>query len=529
MYSLDAESFFDANDDGLGDLQGVTEKLNYLAALGVTCIWLQPFFPSPNRDNGYDVMDYFGVDKRLGDLGYFSELIDRANDLGIRVIIDLVVNHTSKEHPWFKAARSDRRSRYRDYYVWADEPHPFDESQLTFVGEEDTMWTYDRKAGQYYLHRFYKEQPDLNISNPDVRAEILRIIGFWLKMGVSGFRIDAASLLIEPYGLEDAEKIDLAPFLEEMRQYISLRKGDAILIGEANVPPSEMKTFMQRGRKMHMLFNFHLNMQLFLSLARQNASTLYKGLREQPEIPPGNKMLNFLRNHDELTLDQLTEEEQQEIFAAFAPQKSMQIYGHGIRRRLASMFNNDQQRMELAFSLMFSMPGVPMIRYGDEIGMGDNLRLQGRSSVRTPMQWADTSHGGFSNAADVKHKPVSKSPYSPKEVNVVSASSDPDSLLSWMKRLITARKQCGVIGDYATTTIKINDDRLFVHHYNRSSDVSVLFIHNLSGDDVAISRKKIKELSANKYELFGDGETRVSGDKLTIRRYGYIWLKTMVH
>ncbi|MBK1438429.1 alpha-amylase family protein [Parapedobacter sp. ISTM3] len=525
LYSLDPETFYDTNGDGIGDLKGIKEKLNYLAGLGITCIWIQPFYPSPNRDNGYDVTDYYGIDPKLGDHGIFSELIDHARDLGIRVIVDLVVNHTSIAHPWFKAARKDKHSEYRDYYVWSDEPWDFGEEHLKLTGEENTIWTYDEEAGQYYLHRFYKEQPDLNIGNPAVRQEILQIIGFWLKMGVSGFRIDAATLLIEPYGLKDGEKLDLESFIAEMRDYASLRKGDVILLGEANVPPSAMKTYMDKGQKMHMLFNFYMNMKLFLSLARKSARPLYAALSEQTSIPYGNQLLNFLRNHDELALDQLSEDEQHEIFQAFAPQKRMQLYGHGIRRRLAPMFGNDQCRMELAFSLIFTLPGVPMIRYGDEIGMGDNLRLKGRNSVRTPMQWSTGKHGGFSPADHVNRNVIQEAPYDPKHVNVIGAYRDPDSLLNFMKRLIALRKQCALIGTAPVQAIKVRHEGLFAHRYEDKTGLQLLLFHNLTDKEISVSADEADVLADDWVEIFRDGKTQVAHREITLAAYGYLWMK----
>src|SRR5690554_1306269 len=306
MYSVDVELFYDGNGDGIGDFQGLSERLNYLAGMGINCLWILPFFPSPDRDNGYDVMDYYNIDTRLGTLGEFSDFMDRANSLGIRIIIDLVINHTSIRHPWFQQARDDPNSKYHDYYVWSEEKPEFDREKLHFVGEENTVWTYDEKAKKYYLHRFYKEQPDLNISNPLVREEILRIMGFWLKFGVSGFRVDAAEMLVEPYGLDNVSKEELVSFLSEMRDYVSLRKGDAILLGEANVKFSEMDTFLESRDKLHMMFNFHLNQLFFLALARKSSAPLFQAAEALSKLHATNQFLNFLRHHDELALDLLT-------------------------------------------------------------------------------------------------------------------------------------------------------------------------------------------------------------------------------
>jgi maltose alpha-D-glucosyltransferase/alpha-amylase len=302
VYSLDVETFYDANGDGIGDFQGLIDKLDYLAALGITCIWLLPFFPSPNRDNGYDIKDYYNVDERLGCLGDFTQLMDKAQVFGIKILIDLVVNHTSIEHPWFRQAKRSRNNRYRNYYVWSDEPLVFDSVELSFSGEENTMWTFDDEAGQYYLHRFYKEQPDLNIMNPEVRGEILKIMGFWLKMGVSGFRIDAAPIIIEPHGIKGGEKEELEKIFEEMRSFLTSRKTDAILLAEANVKPAEVQTYLNGESRMHMIFNFYLNQHLFLGLTQGKAQPLIKAFSQLPHLQPDCQWLNFLRHHDELTL-----------------------------------------------------------------------------------------------------------------------------------------------------------------------------------------------------------------------------------
>lgn len=527
VYSLDPETFYDENGDGVGDLTGLADRLDYLAGMGINCLWVLPFYPSPNRDNGYDVMDYYNVDPRLGTLGTFAEFVDRANDVGIRVLIDLVVNHTSVRHPWFVEARKDRHSKYRDYYVWADEPWDFDDEDITLIGEENTIWTYDKEARQYYLHRFYKEQPDLNIANPEVRHEIMRIIGFWLKMGVSGFRVDAAEFLIHPYGLKGVKAGQLTGFLEEMRDFITLRKGDAILLAETNIRPGEMQTYLDGGRKMHMLFNFYLNQHLFLALARESAAPLYKAVVKLPELHGNNQLLNFLRHHDELSLKLLTGKEREDIFAAFAPDKRMRIYGHGIRRRLAPILNNDRKRMELSFSLLFTLPGVPMIRYGDEIGMGDNLALKGRGSVRTAMQWSDDLNGGFSAyTGRLPHPVIGKGPYGFPRVNVVKAHRDSGSFLNWMERLIAARKQCSVIGNGKTGLIKAGVRSAFIHSY-RERNAHLVFIHNLAPREVIISRAEIKLTGTDYFEFFSDDRTEVSEHEIKLYAYGYIWLKSI--
>ncbi|WNN89528.1 alpha-amylase family glycosyl hydrolase [Gloeocapsopsis dulcis] len=285
VYSLDVETFMDSDGDGVGDFQGLTKCLDHLSGIGITCLWLLPFYPSPNRDNGYDVMDYYNVDPRLGTLGDFVEFMHQARERGIRVIVDLVVNHTSIQHPWFEAARKDKNSKYRDYYIWSEDPLKFDPKLIAFPNVEDSIWEYDEQAGAYYLHHFYKEQPDLNISNPAVKEEIRLIMGFWLELGVSGFRIDAAPFLIKDIGIKDADKEDLQGFFFEMREFVSSRRGDAVLLAEANVPLEQIPVYFGKGNKMHMLFNFLLNQYMFLALAQREARALWDGLKTLPDLP----------------------------------------------------------------------------------------------------------------------------------------------------------------------------------------------------------------------------------------------------
>lgn len=321
VYSLDVETFMDSDGDGVGDFQGLINCLDYLSGLGITCLWLLPFYPSPNRDNGYDVMDYYNIDPRLGTLGDFVEFMHQAGERGIRVLIDLVVNHTSNQHPWFVAARSDKNSKYRKYNVWSENPPKTAPELLVFPDAEDSIWEYDEQANAYYLHHFYKEQPDLNIANPAVREEICKIMGFWLELGVSGFRIDAVPFLIKGIGIEGADPQHLRGFLEEMREFVSSRQGDAVLLAEANVDPDKISIYFAKGDRMHILFNFLLNQHLFLAQARQESTALRDGLKTLPDIPPICQWLNFVRHHDELTLDRITSSEREEIFAAFALMK----------------------------------------------------------------------------------------------------------------------------------------------------------------------------------------------------------------
>lgn len=524
FYSLDVETFYDSNGDGVGDFQGLIDKLDYLAALGITCIWLLPFFPSPNRDNGYDVMDYYNVDPKLGCLGDFSQLIDKAQVYGIKIIIDLVVNHTSIKHPWFQEARKDRNSKYRDFYVWSDEPVEFETLELSFAEEENTMWTFDNEAGQYYLHRFYSEQPDLNIMNPDVRDEILKIMGFWLSMGVSGFRIDAAALIIEPHGIEGAEQEEMEKFFEEMRHFLAAKKTDAILLAEANIKPKEVQTYINGESRMHMIFNFFVNQFLFLSLAQGKAQPLQKALQQLPVIQPSGQWLNFLRQHDELNLNLLSEKERELVFNRFAPEEHMKIYDRGIRRRLAPMVNGDNGLLKLSYSILLSLPGVSLIRYGDEIGMGDDLSLEGRDSVRTPMQWTCEPNAGFSK---IKKRTgvIEKGKFGFEKINVLSLQSDSRSLLNWIERLFSIRKQCPEIGSGKLEMIGDDNEGLFVHHF-KSRHGDLWFAHNFSDQPVTFNYERLMANSNKWVHIFGSKDLD-DYTTVIVEGHGFHWWRSI--
>lgn len=515
FYSLDCETFYDGDGDGIGDFEGLIERLDYVASLGATCIWLQPFYPSPDRDGGYDVTDYVNVDPVLGNLGAFVCFMEKANTLGVRVVIDLVVNHTSREHPWFQIARRDRTSVYRQYYVWADEPAPFTNDQVSLKGEEDRIWSFDESAGQYYLHKFYREQPDLNIANPRVRAEILRIMGFWLRLGVAGFRVDAAEFLVESYPHQQ----DLSPFIEEMRRFVSHRSPEAILLAETNLPPSKMGTFVDRG-KMQMGFGFFLNQHLFLALARGQAEPLRTALRELPQMADECQILNFLRHHDELSLRLLEERERSDVLRAFAKDPAARIFEQtGIRRRLPPLLNDDPEQLRLAYSLCFSLPGTPLLRYGDDIGMGDNLSLPGRDSVRTPMQWSRADNAGFStnDAHAVKHPIIRDGRYGYRNVNVCDAQRDPGSLLSFMERLIAMRRRCPQIGLGTARVLPAHHPAVFAHAISHGDDVLV-FVHNLGREEVRATAEDVGLGGETLIPLFG-----ANGDELG--PYGYRWAR----
>ena len=403
VYCLDVETFLDSDADGCGDLPGLTERIDYLAGIGVSCLWLMPFYPSPRKDDGYDITDFYGVDPRLGTHGDFVELVRTARDRGIRVIADLVMNHTSDQHPWFQAARADPDSPYRDFYVWADEKPPEKPGDVVFPDKEDSNWAWDEEAGQYYLHRFYSHQPDLNIANPEVRDEIAQVVGFWLEQGLSGFRVDAVPFMLEPMGMPGGALVDPHELLRDLRRFLGRRNGEAILLGEVNLPPDDQRTFFgdEDGDELQMLFSFTVNQALYLALAREQSAPLEQALAALPAIPPDCQWASFVRNHDELTLDKLSA-----VRARGGVRRLRAREGAAaVRPRAAPAPADDARRRRAAASAwstasMFSLPGTPVLFYGEEIGMGENLAIEGRMSVRAPMQWSDEPerrllhHGG---------------------------------------------------------------------------------------------------------------------------------------
>jgi maltose alpha-D-glucosyltransferase/alpha-amylase len=446
FYCLNVGTFMDANGDGVGDFEGLMRRLDYLAGLGVTALWLSPFQPSPHQDDGYDTADYFGVDPRYGTLGDFVECMQRAQARGIRVIIDLVINHTSDQHPWFQQARRDPRSKYREFYLWSKTKPKGADKGMVFPGVQQTTWTYDRQARAYYHHRFHAFQPDLNTESPAVQEQIRKIMGFWLQLGVSGFRVDAVPFIIETTPGQGSPLMRF-DYLRDLHDFLQWRTGDAILLGEANILPSDnLDYFGPEGDRMHMILNFQVNQTMFYAFASGDCSPMARALTATRDHPEISQWGVFLRSHDELDLGRLSEEDRQTVFEAFAPDKRMQLYGRGIRRRLAAMLGGDQRRMELAYSLLFTLPGTPVLRYGDEIGMGDDQSLPERQAVRTPMQWTSDQNGGFSGAETTVLPAIGEGPFGYHHVNVADQRRDHDSLLNVTERLIRLRKECPEFG-----------------------------------------------------------------------------------
>src|SRR4051812_25830779 len=513
VYCLDVETFHD-------DFDGLIDHIDHVADLGATCLWLMPFYPTPNQDDGYDISDYLGVDPRLGDLGDVVEAIRHASDRGLRVLADLVVNHTSIQHPWFQAARADAGSPYRAYYVWSDDPSKE-------KGTTPDNWTFDDAAGRYYMHRFQPFQPDLDITNPEVRHQIAKTVGFWLQLGVSGFRMDAVPFLCETVGTDEAGSDEPRRWLHSLREFALRRRGDAMLMGEVNVEEDQLESYFEdHGDALHLQLGFLINQRLWLSLAREDAAPLEDLIRTLPVPPHDSGWATFLRNHDELSLDKLDEAERKDVFAAFGPEKNMQIYGHGIRRRVASMLGGDGPRLRMAWSLLLSLPGTPVLLYGDEVGMGEDLDLEGRMSVRVPMQWAPGPGAGFSPAPrDALVRPIVEGPFGPDHVDVAAQRRTRDSLLSFMTRLVHLRRQTPELGLGASTLLENDPPSLFAHRCDWQ-DSTVAAIHNLADAPVAAELDLGPEVTAvdDLLEL-RDHEVRGGRLRVDLGAYGYLWLR----
>lgn len=526
IYSLDLETFMDANGDGIGDFEGLSARLEYLHALGIDTVWLAPFQPTPNKDNGYDIKDYYGVDGRHGTAGEFVAFMHKANKLGIKVIIDLVVNHTSIEHPWFQNSRSSKEARLRDWYLWSDKkPSNWDEG-MVFPGVQKSTWTLDKKTNSYYHHRFYDHQPDLNMENEEVRDEISRIMGYWLQLGVAGFRVDAVPFILEASKPGKKNPELRFEYLKEMRRFLQWRSGDAVLLGEANVLPEETKEYFgEEGDGIHLMFNFFVNQYSFYTLSTGDTEPLIKALEATRTTFPVSQWAQFLRNHDELDLGRLTDEERQKVFEKFGPEKSMQLYDRGIRRRLAPMLGSRQQS-ELAYSLMFSLPGTPVIRYGDEIGMGDNLDLPEREAVRTPMQWSADAGAGFSQAPKLVHPLVTGGFFSYKHVNIEDQRRDPNSMLNWMTSLIRLRKECPEIGWGSWEVLKTGHTEVLGMCYSWKGRSLVVF-HNFDEHphEVVITTKQVG--NDRLIDLKNNEESKAEKAKhhIILDAYGYRWFR----
>jgi maltose alpha-D-glucosyltransferase/alpha-amylase len=453
----------------------------------------------------------------------------------MRVIADLVVNHTSDQHPWFQSARASRQSPYREWYVWRDEPPPDAEKGVVFPDKEKSLWQYDEEAGQYYLHRFYRYQPDLDIANPEVREEIERVIGFWSALGLSGFRVDAVPFLLDTAGSLDAADLpDPHDYLRDLRAFLDRRDGQAMLLGEVNLAYPDVRRFFgdEDGDELTMCFDFNLMQRLYLSLARNDAAELVKTLRERPDPPEEAQWGTFVRNHDELTLDKLSDAERKEVFDAFGPDENMQLYGRGLRRRLPPMLGNDPARLRMVYSLLFSLPGTPVLFYGEEIGMGENLEAADRQAVRTPMQWSADPDGGFSTADPSRlPAPMVEGEFGPQNVNVAAQRRDPDSLFNWMKLLIVRYRECPELSWGTCTVLDTGVPSVFAHRSDYEGG-TIVAVHNFAPEPAEVELAVAGSgVGVRAVDLLADGTADVRDDgvlSLDLAPYGCRWLR-IVH
>jgi maltose alpha-D-glucosyltransferase/alpha-amylase len=524
IYCADVATWADSDGDGVGDLAGLTRRLDYLSGLGITTLWLMPFYPSPLGDDGYDITDYYAVDSRFGTLGDFVEMIRTADNLGIRVLVDLVLSHTSSQHPWFQQARRDRGSRYRDYYRWSDtrQEQP---SEVAFPGEQESTWTYDDVAGQWYMHRYFDFMPDLNITEPNVLDEMHKVLGFWLELGISGFRVDSLQFMIETIGTNARDQP--VTYLRSLVEFLKRRRGDAVFLGEANVSQGEQQRYfaVDGGDGVQMLFDFRTCAAQWLAHARGSAAPLIDALDSRPRHPEQAQFANFCRHHDELNLGMLTGSEREEVFAAFAPEPQHRLYGRGIRRRLAPMLGHDRQRIALALALTMALPGTPVLMYGDEIGMGEDLSLPGRIAVRNPMQWSPGHAGGFSTASKLYRPARASGPYGHRAVNVLDQRHDRGSLYSWVAHAIHVRRECPELGWGQWRTIKVSDPRVLVIEA-RWRDCRMITLHNLSADPATIPLPDDLADLARSTQVLGDTEPPYRpGQEVRLGRYGFRWLR----
>jgi maltose alpha-D-glucosyltransferase / alpha-amylase len=529
IYQLHVKAFFDSDNDGIGDFKGLTERLDYIKDLGVTVIWLMPFYPSPMRDDGYDISEYKNVHPDYGTTRDFRTFVRKAHSLGLKVITELVINHTSDEHAWFRRAReAPKGSAKRNFYVWSDTPDRYEGTRIIFTDTERSNWTYDETAGQYFWHRFFRHQPDLNHDNPQVFKAIMRVMRFWLDAGVDGLRLDAIPYLIEREGTDNENLPETHEVLKKMRAEMDARYENRLFLAEANQWPEDVLTYFGDGDECHMAFHFPLMPRIFMALAQEDRHPIVEIMHQTPEIPEGCQWAIFLRNHDELTLEMVTDRERDYMYQIYATDPRMRI-NVGIRRRLASMMENDRPRIELLNSLLMSMPGTPIIYYGDEIGMGDNIFLGDRDAVRTPMQWSSDRNAGFSRAepARLYLPPVMDPVHSYEAVNVEAQGRSAGSLLNWMKRLIAVRKAHRAFGR-GTLEFLHPGNRKVIAYLREHEDEAILCVANLSRSAQPVELDLSRFRGMVPVELLGNSSFPPLGDLpyfLTLPGYGFYWFR----
>ena len=528
IYQLHVRAFCDSNGDGIGDFAGLTQRLDYLKYLGVTTIWLLPFYPSPLRDDGYDISDYVSVHPSYGSLDDFKTFLAAAHVRGIRVIIEMVLNHTSDQHPWFKESRSSQDNPKRNWYVWSETDTRYEGVRIIFVDTETSNWAWDPISKSYYWHRFFSHQPDLNYDNPEVRDALWEVMKFWLDLGVDGFRFDAVPYLVEREGTSCENLPETHAIVRDLRKRLDLAYSGKMLLAEANNRPADIRAYFGDGDEFHAAFHFPLMPRLFMSIKLEDRKPIVDILEETPAIPDNCQWFIFLRNHDELTLEMVTDIERDYMYDAYAVDKTMRIY-RGIRRRLAPMMDNDRRQIELLNGLIMSMPGTPIVYYGDEIGMGDNIYLGDRNGVRTPMQWNGDRNAGFSSADPERlYAPViSNAVYGSQAINVDSQQRSEHSLLRWMKALIELRNSFQVFGRGSIEFLKPSNHRVLAY-VRRFGEESVLVVNNLSSSAQAVELDVRGFKGAIPIEMFGRNLFPRFGDLpylLTLGPYQFYWFQ----
>ena len=528
FYEIHVRGFFDGNADGMGDLRGVTDKLDYLEWLGIDCIWLLPMYPSPLRDGGYDIADFYDIHPDYGTVEDFRAFVDAAHQRQIRVIADLVMNHTSSDHPWFQEARSSPDSPKRDWYVWSDTDDGYPDARVIFVDTEPSNWTWDPLAGQYYWHRFFSHQPDLNYENPEVQDEMLRVLRFWLDLGIDGFRLDAVPYLYEDEGTNCENLPRTHDYLKRVREEVDASYPDRVLLAEANQWPEDVVEYFGEGDECHMAFQFPIMPRMFMSLRREDATPMYEILERTPSLPDNCQWGLFLRNHDELTLEMVTDDERDYMYAEYAKDPRMKL-NLGIRRRLAPLLDNGRDEIELMHAILFSLPGSPVLYYGDEIGMGDNVFLGDRDGVRTPMHWTGDRNGGFSTAdfAQLYLPPLMDPVYGYGAVNVEAQLRTPTSLLRWLHRFVELRKQHPVFGLGTYEPLEPSNPRIFAH-VRRWEEEIVLCVHNLARTAQAAELDLAEFDGLVPEEMFGQTRFPPIGELpylLTFGARGFYWFR----
>jgi maltose alpha-D-glucosyltransferase / alpha-amylase len=542
FYEVLIRGFHDANGDGTGDIKGLTARLDYLQWLGIDCIWLLPIYESPLRDGGYDIADYLRILPEYGNIADFVELVEQAHKRGIRIIADLVMNHTSDQHPWFQASRSEPDGPYGDFYVWSDEPDKYADARIIFVDTETSNWTFDPVRGQYFWHRFFAHQPDLNFENPKVQDAMIENLKFWLDLGIDGFRLDAVPYLYEREGSNCENLKETHEYLKRIRSEIDAAYPDRVLLAEANQWPADVVEYFgdpeTGGNECHMAFHFPLMPRIFMAVRREQRYPISEILAQTPKIPTGCQWGIFLRNHDELTLEMVTDEERDYMYKEYAKDPRMKA-NIGIRRRLAPLLDNDRNQLELFTALLLSLPGSPVLYYGDEIGMGDNIWLGDRDGVRTPMQWTPDRNGGFSSSDPQRLylPPVMDPIYGYQSLNVEAQQRHPQSLLHWTRRMIEIRKQHPVFGLGAYDELNSSNPSVlaFVREYDATSSSQeheatdrVLCVNNLSRFPQPVELDLRRFIGVTPVECMGGVTFPPIGELpylLTLPGHGFYWFQ----